>query len=101
MMVQGSSNTMDVTSMHSNCYSVLGLTGLDPDATFSEIRNSYQSIPSLKFQMDMLKPESSPQPNAYLRLLTEFLRDPDIKAQWAVGTTTHDGVQLPSYAANR
>jgi hypothetical protein len=65
----------------SNCYHVLGL---DPDATFSEIKNSYQTLSSLNFQIETQKSECSPHPNVFIRLLTEFLRDPDIKAQWAV-----------------
>ena len=72
----------------SNCYEVLGL---GPDATFSDIRNSYQTLSFLKFQMETQKPESSPQNNVYLRLLTQFLRDPDITAQWAVSTPGESG----------
>ena len=74
---------MDVAS---NCYHVLGL---DSDATFSEIKNSYQTLSSLKFHMETQISESSPQPNVFIRLLTEFLHDPDIKAQWTVPTPHH------------
>jgi hypothetical protein len=74
----------------SNFYQVLGL---DPDATFSEIKNSYQTLSSQKLHMETEKSESSPHPNVFLRLLTEFLRDPDIKAQWAV-TATHHGIDI-------
>ena len=79
-MVPGRSED-DVTSL---CYLDLGL---DSDATFSDIRNSYQSLPSPKFQMEAYKFESSSQNHVYLRLLTQFLRDPDIRAQWDVAPT--------------
>ncbi len=94
-MVQGTSLDPSVSStlendIASNCYHILGL---DPDATFSEIRNSYQALSSLKLKTDMEIPESSPHLSVYLRLLTEFLRDPDIKAQWAANTTHQKSIE--------
>ncbi len=87
MMVQTSSEGDSVSTCHQEL-------GLDPDATFSDIRNSYQSLPSLTVHMETQKSENSPQNNVYFRLLAEFLRDPDIKAQWAVtATNNRDDIQ--------
>ena len=74
--------TLEITS---SCHQELGL---GPDTTFSDIRKSYQSLSSLLYQMETQKYEHPQQNNVFLKLLTEFLCDPDIKAQWAVATTS-------------
>ena len=65
---------------------------ISSDATFTDLRNAYRRLP-MESPKDSISREvcgSSPVPNALIRLLTEFLRDPDIQAGWSA---EHIGVK--------
>lgn len=51
-------------------------TNLDPNATFSDIRASYQQISE-----DFRKARGG-NANVMIRLLAEFLHDPDVRTRW-------------------
>ena len=57
---------------------------ISSDATFTDLRNAYRGL-SADFSKESMHETcgGSPVPKILIRLLTEFLRDPDIQAGWS------------------
>jgi hypothetical protein len=54
---------------------------IDSDATFSDIRSSYRTFSQ---DLERKSPCTEQESNAFIRLIVEFLKDPDIRAKWSV-----------------
>ena len=65
---------------------------LSADATFSDLRAAIcklhrkvqsKNAPPASSQRETALPASSPKPTALMKLIIEFLHDPDIQARWS------------------
>ena len=54
---------------------------ISSDATFSDLRNAYRKLP-IEFRKESSPRDARSEKNILVRLLQEFLHDPDIQARW-------------------